>query len=251
MATVMQMYKAGKSLFDHSFQGKQVSLGNMSRFMSVNAKILRSQIAADVAAGTTNCTVVSPGAVSPVPNVYRISEGTFPQGLFSVAADSSNIRAQSAGNAQAMCSEFYTPGDIYTIVAIGISGTATAADKISPATVFGYVRLVTKQTLPNKLVAEAKPNEVFDIETYNCSYDGNTAGPASLTLSTLFGSGITKGAMGVIHSREDSGLRSTCDMVTSETIAWGVVPANIPEVWNAATNPLGQSELILEGGEAL
>lgn len=42
MATVMRAYSAGKSVFDHSFQGRQVGAQNMERFMSLNARILRN-----------------------------------------------------------------------------------------------------------------------------------------------------------------------------------------------------------------
>ena len=42
MATVIRAYSAGKSVFDHSFQGRQVGAQNMERFMSLNARILRN-----------------------------------------------------------------------------------------------------------------------------------------------------------------------------------------------------------------
>lgn len=47
MATVMQMYSNGKVIFDHSFQGESVGAGCQRAFMSENAKLLRSAVAAD------------------------------------------------------------------------------------------------------------------------------------------------------------------------------------------------------------
>lgn len=250
MATVMQMYKAGKVIFDHSFQGKKVSLGNMQRFLSVNAKILREKVAADYAGSDITCAVCSPGAVSPVPNAFRISEGTFPQGLIEVD-NQSGIFAHLVVTAANKVIDTFTPGDIYTIVALAIEGTTANTDKVSPATAFGYIRLETKQTLnATTLNSAAKFNDVFEVSTFNCSFDATAAITSDITLAVLFGAGHTKGAMGGIHSREDSGLRSTCDMkISSGEVSWGVIADNIPEVWNASVQSLGQSRLILEGGD--
>ena len=59
--------------------------------------------------------------------------------------------------------------------------------------------------------------------------------------------------MGVIRSRENSGLRSTTDMMTiveidnSKINRWGVIPANLIEAWTTDDGAL-DSKLILEGG---
>ena len=80
MATVMQAYSAGIAIFDHSFQGKEVGAQNQRRFMSLNAKLLRSQIAADlngsVAVASQVGRVVAPGVSSPVAACLQVSEGS-------------------------------------------------------------------------------------------------------------------------------------------------------------------------------
>lgn len=249
MATVMQVYKAGKAIFDHSFQGKSVGLGNMSRFLSLNAKLLRAAIADDIKNSTVLSCVVSPGAVSPVPNAYRISEGTFPQGPIAVD-NASSLLAKFNPETTAKIADVFTPGDIFTIVAIAIEGDTAITDTTSPASVFGYVRLEVKQTLDAAmLVSAAKFNDVFNISVYNASFTATASLTSDITLAVLFGAGHVKGCMGAIHSREDSGLRSTCDMLTVGDISWGVAAENIPSVWNAQVQGLGNSELILEGGD--
>ena len=37
MATVMQAYSAGKVIFDHAFQGREIGAGIQRRFMALNA----------------------------------------------------------------------------------------------------------------------------------------------------------------------------------------------------------------------
>ena len=85
MATVMQAYSFGKSIFDHSFQGQKVGEGSQSKFMSVNLRKLRNAYFADVATmqdpgyDPTDLIgrFVARGSTVPVGWAYQISEGTF------------------------------------------------------------------------------------------------------------------------------------------------------------------------------
>lgn len=249
MATVMAMYKAGKTIFDHSFQGKQVALGSMKRFMSVNAKKLRENIVADLTNNEKTCTVISPGAVSPVPNNYRISEGSMPQGIYKAEAQGGALVVALQAPYDASVRDYLVSGDIYTIIGLDVIGETTVGDKISPATILGYVRLTVKDNLPDQPFEEARWNDIFDIEENNTKINRETTADADFDLQALFGYGVHKGAIGVIRSREDSGLRSTSDMVTNEIPGYGVTADNIATVWNANVEGLGNSELILEGGD--
>lgn len=246
MATVMQAYKAGLVIFDHSFQGKKVGLENMKTFLSVNAKKLRANIISDLAANTVTSSVVSPGAITPVPYSFRVSEGTFAPSSFVVEKISSSVGIDELPSGATVASMNLVPGDIHTVVFIGCPDDTTAADEVSPATVFGFVRLTVKDDVPTGALIDLEWGEVFNIERYNASFDASGNINSGIMLDALCG--FTQGAMAVIHSRNDSGLRSTTDMVCS-SVLWGVTPASIPEVWNAAVPSLGQSQLILEGGD--
>lgn len=250
MATVMQMYKAGKEIFDHSFQGKQVALGSMQRFMSVNAKKLRENIVSDIANNAVTCAVVSPGAVSPVPYAYRISEGTMPQGFFKADLDENGKAAIFINEPNdVIIKDVLTPGDIYTIVAIKTVGSSLVGDLISPATIFGFVRLTVREDLPVTELADTELNDAFIVENYNLNIDKSWYLDGRISALGIFGSENGEWALGVIRSREDSGLRSTAEMVCNDPQEWGISAWNIPEVWNASVQPLGKSSLILEGGD--
>lgn len=246
MATVMQAYKAGLVIFDHSFQGKKVGLENMKQFLSINAKKLRANIISDLAANTVTSSVVSPGAITPVPYSFRISEGTFSPSMIEAFVSEGAIEVKGENIESVSDLSILIPGDIYTIVMIGCPDGTTAADEVSPATIFAYVRLTVKQTLPTTVTENITFGELFDIETYNCRFSADTLYNSGDSMMNMIGVG--KGACGVIHSRKDTGVRSTADMVCT-SVLWGVTPASIPEVWNANVPALGQSQLILEGGD--
>lgn len=246
MATVMQAYKAGLVIFDHSFQGKKVGLENMKTFLSVNAKKLRANIISDLASNTVTSSVVSPGAITPVPYSFRVSEGTFSPSTFEVTQIGNTVGIEESPAMATVASLNLVPGDIHTIVFIGCPAGTTAADEVSPSTVFGFVRLTVKDDVPTGDLSTVTFAQVFNIERYNARFDGGDYIGQGVTLGDLCN--LEQGAMAVIHSRNDSGLRSTTDMVCTPVL-WGVTPASIPEVWNAAVPALGQSQLILEGGD--
>lgn len=90
MATVMKAYSAGKDIFDHSIQGLERGGKTQQYFIARNAKLLRSNIASELAqvqAGTlqptaaVNC-AVAPKSLYAVPGAYMISEGTYEQKCF-------------------------------------------------------------------------------------------------------------------------------------------------------------------------
>lgn len=250
MATIMQAYKTGLVIFDHSFQGKKKGLENMKQFLSINAKKLRANIISDLGANTVTSSVVSPGAITPVPYSYRISEGTYsPSPLITeLTSSGSSVQVTYGGRDTDNVADVFVPGDIHTIVAIGITTDPqySTDDTVSPATIFGFIRLTVKDTLPEGTIEGKKYADIFEIETYNANTIAGTNLIGSFDVGEMLGA--LYGCVGIIHSREDSGLRSTTNMLCPE-VSWGIVPANVPEVWNAAVPGLGRSELILEGGD--
>lgn len=267
-ATVVQAYKAGKAIFDHAFEGKAVPAGCQRRFLSLNMRKLRAAVMSELDAATADClaSVVSPRQTYPVPNSYRISEGSLIQNLFTiskidnggidglqavmVAAQSGETVADYAGRLNLIA------GEIFTICAFGINPVGGVDDLVSPQTSFGFVRLIVKDNIATSATAmtAATFDDFFKIDSSGSTFPGAQAVTQGLNIDQVVSdiSALT-GSMGVIRSNENSGLRSTSDMVTPKALDadndddWGV---KSPLVFTAWSDDAGgvQSSLILEGG---
>lgn len=287
MATVMQAYSAGKEIFDHAFQGKSVGAENQRAFLSKNAKLLRGLLAADLEAGKTalqaNTAVVAPGAITPVPNAYMISEGGYPQNFF---AWNENIQQFTTpevveGETVAAYAERngLVAGDIYTFVVIVTSdstpsftvrGVATATDgaykpESQYPAVFVFLRLQVKDvsnitttaagstiatffelTLSKGMTSSILSNDVeSNVELGD--FLSSTAFPAA-------DAGLA--SIGCIRSRLDQDLRSTSFMhicsIEGQRATVGMYGITAPyalAAWQQGTEALGDSDLILEGGD--
>ena len=255
MASVMLMYSAGKMIFDHSFEGKTVKFGAMRRFMSVNAKKLRAAILSDIADNVSTARVVSPGAVSPCPWLFRVSEGTYGKGVYSVVPAASAVNGPSLTHGLGstdLVQDCYRVGDIYTVLVMYIDGTrGNASSLVSPPAKFGFARLEVVSLPDNLTVENATYGDIFDIKYSNLK-SGSIPEEDSIEklpyCKDLIPVGTYPAAMAVVHSREDSGLRSTADFVCNTGLDWGIASGNILNVWNAEVKSLGDSDLILEGG---
>ena len=93
MSTVWLAYKAGKDIFDHSFEHRSVGGATMNEFVSMNTKILRALVAEEKnIVPTSSNTVpdvrarlVAPGSVYPVAfDGMIVSSGTYQQTFFQV-----------------------------------------------------------------------------------------------------------------------------------------------------------------------
>lgn len=266
MATVMTMYSAGKEIFDHSFEGKKVGSGCQREFMSRNAKKLREAISKDFNSNVDDKTalgrVVAPGAMAPVPFSYQISNGTYTQNLFAVDIATGNdypeaeLAAAQSGETVAAYAQRVglIPGDIYTIVAVASSSTEAAYETANiklastPVAAFGFVRLTVLDDLSS--TAELTTlSQIFKIEvsTSASSVDDSTLVGDSITPEMVLGlTSLNEGALGVIRSRDNVDLRSESYMVFAST--YGIIAPYITRVWQAGSSKLGQSKLILEGG---
>ena len=256
-ATIAQAYKAGKVIFDHSFEGKAVPAGNQRRFISVNMRKLRASIDAfltgDLSESATR--VVSPGAVSPVPNSYIIAEGSLVQNLFSVSVPASGVLTAEleAANTGEKLGEYCTrmqlkAGEIFTVVAFG-SREFDEDDLVSQPSEFAFCRLIVKESALTSTTAmtAATYGDLFTIDT-----NGRIIAESQL-LSIGIGidlicisGGVACGSMGVIRSNENSGLRSNCVMVIDNP-NYGVSIGNLLTAWSPKTSAVA-SPLILEGG---
>lgn len=283
MATVMLAYSAGKVIFDHAFQGREVGAGNQRRFMALNAKLIRSQIAEDinnnVAVASQIGRVVAPGTQMPVPTQLIISEGTYEQSAFKFTPNSSKNSTRWAlpsKNNNEKLSEYAArvgliPGDIYTLVGF-ITKNGTAAYNTPGVTSpygivrnceFGYVRCTVKDDVLTSESTTFMFEDAFDVESstnvqaFNMSTIDNV-----LDLSQLKPIGVESiadinGVIGLIRSRKDKDMRSTSQLVLSghgdvtetDVMKYGIASQYILDAWTAGTSELGDSDLILEGGD--
>lgn len=254
-ASIVQAYKAGRMIFDHSFEGKSVPAGSQRAFLSVNMRKLREQVLAEIDSQLSNTTasVVSPRSTYPVPNAYRISEGSLIQNLFTIDAGNSKF-ALVAANEGEKVSEFLSrlgiaAGEIFTLVGFAVGESGARADLSNLQCVFGFMRLTVKESAiaEQKTMATATFGDLFTIDSSGAVIESSRSLSQGVLLEEINIAYSPVGAMGVIRSEENSGLRSTSDMVITEVADWGIAPPNLVPVWSQDSGSV-DSELILEGG---
>lgn len=272
MATVLRAYSAGKIIFDHAFEGKQVGAQNQRAFLSENAKRLRAAIAADMAAANVGAAaagrVVGPGVASPVAWKYLVSSGSLSQTLFNEVG-----KLQGIGDvANESVSEYLdrmgiVRDDIFTVVAFKnaspavidnilftVNGDSTVYGKqTTGAFIFARLRVKESALASTDAIATSTPlSDLFTLDAEsNFAVDLTTLTANDAILSaTTFGTDAFLLTSGVIRSRENEGLRSTCVLAwpTAETAAYGISSDLLLAAWSQGTTALGDSDLILEGG---
>ncbi len=268
MATVMQAYSAGKIILDHSFEGYSVGEGCQRRFMSMNAKQLRAIIAADLAGSATPATqqgrVVAPGSTYPVPTVLQVSEGS----LINSFVDGGKWTQPLTGETLAQyCSRLgLVAGDLFTAVAFAIPTDAQAVFSVIGDDTnyskqftcqFLYARYAVKASaLESTAVAsQASLTDLLELTDSNATASSlsNRAWDDLFDISYFF-TDYTKGSYAIIRSRLDEDLRSSekLMMVFDENskFEWGIASSFALAAWKQGTEKIGDSDLILEGGDA-
>lgn len=262
-ATIVQAYKAGSIIFDHSFEGKSVPAGSQRAFLSTNMRKLRAEILRDMELTPVEqlSSVVSPRSVYPVPNAYRISEGSLIQNLFVQGVDGSdNPAAVPVAAVQGETISAYltrlniVPGEIFTIVSFGVINVDDGrAQLTSPQCTFGFMRLTVKTAAATstKTMATATYQDIFDIDSAGAVLPTERLFTQGIYISDLDITGTDHGGIGVIRSNENSGLRSSSDLWIpngdDKAPDWGVQPSNLLAAWSQDSGSV-DSELILEGG---
>lgn len=298
MATVMRAYSAGREIFDHSFEGVAVGAASQNRFLSLNNRVLREYLAADINNNQTATksinTFVGPKVQSPVPSRYVISEGSLDAGLFgayyagggSGRIDFSGLTAPTQGQtAAAYFGNLVTQGqiaadDLYTICIFYCDPSTVPLfeirERTEPSTKQYATSFVFLRLRPNMALQEAtelaassivvignsgtsQGAGIFYVDSYGGT--GDAAGFAdqlagvefedSIDLGT-FGSGLS-GSIGCIHSKVNTTLRSSSEMVpsgwgVSEDTPFGITAPAILDAWKQGAAQVGTSDLILEGG---
>ena len=283
MSTVTNAYKAGSALFDHSFEGYSVGAANQRQFLSLNARVLRSLISSELANATPVAEqlgkVVGPGVKSPVGwQGLILSDGTYPQALFTyepLGEDVSSIsyKLPSAGAATTRAAYAaavgLVAGDIYTFCGFrgvidfdtevfevqGASGAGTTQYRQA----FWFVRLIVKASFVEDTTTAlntAIMGDIFEVDSYSEGFDAAftslayTRGIGAGDLFTDFDDVNELVTIGLIRSREDSGVRSRSTLLAGNqtTIQSGISSSWALAAWEQGAVALGNSRLILEGG---
>lgn len=300
MATVMRAYSAGREIFDHSFEGVSVGAASQNRFLSLNNRVLREYLAADinnsVLVNKSVNTFVGPKVQSPVPSRYVISEGSLDAGLFGAyyagggtgRIDYSGLTAPAEGvKAATYFGNLVSQGaiaadDLYTICVFYCDPTSVPLFEIREreepstkqyATSFVYLRLKPNMALLEATELDAnnlrvigvsgtgEVSGVFYIDSYGGTGDAGTFAENMTGLAfgdpievSIFGEDL-RGSIGVIHSKINTTLRSSSEMVPSGWLVSGDTPFGITapvilDAWKQGAAQVGTSDLILEGGNA-
>lgn len=267
MATCMRMYSLGKEIFDHSFQGRKKGSENQSRFMALNAKIIRNGIAAQVNSNADNkIRVVGPGVVAGVVNPIQVSEGTYQNrlldnnGVLLVQATAGETIADYCRRAGIIS------GDIYTWIVLNCSSVDTAYEAPGAGndnkgkqfvTAFNYAQVKVKSDIlanTTAITADTTYAAIFEAGNYNIAdiqTDAKLIGEAGLFIGDGLDYGLGEACVGIIRSREDSDLRSTTVLQPTDLNdgGYGLSAAYLLNAWSAGTVAVGTSELILEGSD--
>lgn len=264
MASVMQAYSYGKKIFDHSFEGKKTGSECQNAFLSLNSVKLRAAVAADLDNSRTLADqvghVISPKQKTVAPFGFIVSDGSYDNdltnelGVMPAPAEGQTIAQYCAANG-------IVPGDYYTLVAFATTDEelfkvvgSTGEYGTLYGSKFGFVRLKVKDSVTTDtevLTANSTKNKIFTVDLSAGFESIGGLSTSKLTDALTVGfelDGLACSA--VIRSRLDSGLRSHTEMVVTDNFATGIVSQYALDAWKQGTAQVGDSDLILEGGES-
>ena len=268
MATIMQAYSQGKEIFDHSFQGKVVGSGCQRRFMELNTKMLRAGIAYNIDHNTAladqNYRTIAPKIKTSVPNKYIVSEGTYDNDLLAADGTFKHAPLENETIAQYCERNRIIAGDYYTWLGFALDQfnedlfvvDGSTADYGTLKTChFFFVRMKVKEsalTDETIMTENTMKNKFFTVD--------KTAGVGSIGGIGVqkIGDPMVNGydyfdedyTQGVIRSRLDQDLRSECTLeIPAAGLESGIVSTYVLDAWKQGTQNLGDSDLILEGGQ--
>lgn len=283
LATISQAYTAGHALFDHSFQGQPVGAPNQRRFSSLNLRILREAIAADLqreSYETMTARVVGPGTSSPVGFAGMVvSEGTYDQRLFTRWDDeeegeprhiywqmpspgASETRAAYAQRVGLLDGDFYTicgfrsdyNKPIFTVTDYRRQPGATQY-----AGEFFWIRLGVRADFiaSTSQMTGVTFGDVFSVDAYGGRVEVSSFLSNAITVeidASVFISGFVDNYEDIygtiIRSRKDTDLRSNSELAIMAPPAYnGIISLYALDAWTQGTVSVADSSLILEGGD--
>lgn len=245
LTTSSAAYAAMKEIVDHSFQGFIYGLQNMSRFQSVNNKLLR----ANLQAATSQFAYANYGDARVLPGAYVISEGSLapiPTAMFACAISAANSVAFTIQpgvtaaelTANAIISALgLQVGELATLCFLADCGTEAGYK-------FGFIRLTVKAAGDVQLTAQ-NLTDYFTIESNAPVAITSVADGTAVITATIDGVQADGGlCYGCIHSANENGSWKRSD--TTMTIADGTVLE--PTATQAiATYPVGGSKILNDG----
>lgn len=270
LKTVSQMYAQGKVIFNHSFQGKEPGGQCAREFRKLNVNALRAQAISDFNRGLRpteyNSFVCAKGSNSAVPNEYIISRGTYDQNFFSwnqtLKEFKTPANTQGQTVAEYAAANGLISGDIYTFVGLIVDTTVVAGgDGQTPYETnyksnFLYSRFRVKAELSESdttinfsKIFEQLPSSLPNVDL-STSIPGD-----NINCEFVFASDVPNfGAIGVIRSREDQDLRSDSVMHLLPKTGigapgFGIISAFVYKYWGDDVPGIGDSALLLEGGD--
>lgn len=279
MATVVKAYQAGKAIFDHSFQGYSVGAGCQRQFLKLNAKLLRQIVATDINShlptDEQRARVVAPGTNTAVANPFIISRGSYQQSLW-VYDDASYGFALPLPDSDETVAHYVQrvgliEGDIYTFIVFAELAQEAYVPTFTDDSVaflkycnFGWVRCIVKSGLSDVSDEASTLSQIFDFQTSGGDFSTDVSNITRVaigglvTLSSLLTSNpegyLMTGGLGLIRSRFDQDLRSDSELKmiygSDAEDLFGIASEYILDAWQSGTTPVGDSELILEGGDA-
>lgn len=245
LTTSSAAYAAMKEIVDHSFQGFVYGLQNMSRFQSVNNKLLR----ANLQAATSQFAYANYGDARVLPGAYVISEGSLapiPSAMFACAISAANSVAftiQPGVTAAELTADAIISalglqvGELATLCFLADCGTEAGYK-------FGFIRLTVKAAGSVQLTT-ANLTDYFDIESNAPVAVTSVADGTAVITATIDGVQADGGlCYGCIHSANVDGTWKRSD--TTMTIADGTLLE--PTATQAiATYPVGGSKILNNG----
>ena len=272
MATAMKLYAGMSMICDHSFQGVSVGAATQREFIRINVRRLRGELATALANTSEYVGFVAPQTSSFVPagNII-ISRGDY--NLPESWGGGLNFDwTNKANQAKFYKDNVLVPGDIITLVAVN----QTSTDPIFTVRGYGddvtgvsqypckmvFARLQVRPILEDGWPASPKISDVFTV-TENTGLTITTllaldsdhgAGHVDFegVSSLLLESNANMKALGIIRSRLDEDLRSTTTLSIiypdEDFQSPAIMAEHVLEAWKQGTEPVGDSDLILEGG---
>ena len=245
LTTSSAAYAAMKEIVDHSFQGFVYGLQNMSRFQSVNNKLLR----ANLQAATSQFAYANYGDARVLPGAYVIAEGSLapiPSAMFACAITGANSVAftiQPGVTAEQLTADAIIAalglqvGELATLCFLADCGTEAGYK-------FGFIRLTVKAAGDVQLTAQ-NLTDYFTIESNAPVAITSVADGTAVITATIDGVQAAGGlCYGCIHSAQENGAWKRSD--AKFTIADGTTLE--PSATQAiATYPVGGSKILNDG----
>lgn len=234
IASVMQMYGAGKMIFDHSFEGKRKGRESMRYFYKLNVSKLKAALSADVLAQSAfvgGARFVEKGRSFPSPFEYIVSTGSLANNIYLTQVNNTGVRVSIAEDLlDYEPNQVFRSDDIFTILVLTIGWFGDNHIGESPLTVFGYIRL-SVSAFPQKPLWHCMLSEVFSIETYNCKINPERHFYEQFKIADISDDIGESGAMAVIRSRKNTDLRSNAEFVVTKSRGWGLTYDTLENSW--------------------